>query len=134
MDFILENLALGNRHDAADPATDVSALLCVAEELTLPAHRACRHKVPVADLQPIPHAQMREAVDWIRQHIGDRRILVYCNAGVGRSTTVAIGYLCGELGYGFGEAVEFVARRRPYMSILPDLITSIDRLRATPAR
>lgn len=130
MDFILDHLALGGRHDAANPDPRVSALLCCAAELELPAHTAPRHKVPVVDLQPIPHAQMLEAVEWIRAHIAHQRILVYCNAGVGRSTTVAIGYLCAGLDYGFGAAVEFVARRRPYMSILPDLITSVDRLRA----
>jgi hypothetical protein len=33
------------------------------------------------------------------------------------------------LGFSFGEAVEYVARRKPYMSILPELVTSIDKVR-----
>ena len=35
-------------------------------------------------------------------------------------------YLCSK-GMRFGQAVEFVAMRKPFMSILPDLIESIKK-------
>jgi len=81
-------------------------------------------------MQPIPSKQMREAVEWIRDQIAEYKIMVFCNAGVGRSPSVVIGYLCCVLGYGFGEAVEFVARRKPEISILPNLIKTIEAVKA----
>ncbi len=126
MDFIIDHLAIGSAHEARAGPAGVTALLCVAEEVSLPHSPGVRHKVPIVDMQPIPPAQLREALQWIGTHIARERILVFCNAGVGRSTSVVIGYLCCQLNYGFGEAVEFVAHTRPYMSILPNLIVSIE--------
>lgn len=129
MDLILEHLAVGNAGEGAAPPGDVTALLCVAQEVDLPSVAVSRrHKIPVVDMQPIPDGQLREAVQWITDTIEGERILVFCNAGVGRSPSVVVGYLCCRLGYGFGQAVERVARRHPYMSILPDLIRTVDRV------
>ena len=36
------------------------------------------------------------------------------------------------MGYSFGDAVEHVATRKPYMSILPNLITTIEETRDRP--
>lgn len=52
--------------------------------------------------------------------------MVFCNAGVGRSPSAVIGFFCSVLGYGFGEAVEFVARKKSDISILPNLIKTIE--------
>jgi len=129
VDLILDHLAIGNAKDAWGRPPDVDAMLCVAEEIDLPPGIAVAHKVPVRDMQPIPAAQLAEAIAWIDRHVTDRRILVFCNAGVGRSTSTVVGYLCCRRGYGFGEAVEFVALRRPYMSILPNLLPTIERVK-----
>ncbi|NIR61620.1 MAG: dual specificity protein phosphatase family protein [Gammaproteobacteria bacterium] len=125
MDYVLDHLAIGDAGEGANPPEEVTALLCVAAELPPPAARAAAHQVPVIDMQPVPAAQLAEAIAWIAERIARERILVYCNAGVGRSPSICVGYLCCGLGYGFGRAVETVARRRPYMSVLPDLIKSI---------
>lgn len=129
MDFILKNLAIGNATEAWSKPAAVDALLCVAQEVDLPPGCEVIHKVPVVDMQPIPARQIFEAVSWIGRQIADRRILVFCNAGVGRSSSCVIAYLCCCQGLGFGEAVEFVARRRPYISILPNLLLSIEEAR-----
>jgi protein-tyrosine phosphatase len=130
MDFILEHLAIGNATEAWSKPVEVDSLLCVAQEVALPPGYEVIHKVPILDMQPIPARQIFEAVSWIDQHIAKRRILVFCNAGVGRSSSCVIAYLCCKEGLGFGEAVEFVARRRPYMSILPNLLLSIEEVQA----
>lgn len=129
MDFVTDRLALGNAADAAAPA-GVTALLCVAEELSAPPTRLRFHRVPIPDFQPIPAVRLAEAVEWIEALPLAERVLVYCNAGVGRSTSVVVGYLCIAQGMGFGQAVELVARRRPHMSIVPGLLTAIERVRA----
>lgn len=126
MNFIIENLAVGNYQDALQPAPDIDALLCVAQEHDVYGTPLCYHKVPIIDMQPIPAGQLAEAVAWIKTTITGHKLLVFCNAGIGRSPSVVIAYLCCVLGYGFGNAVEYVATKKPYISILPDLITTIE--------
>ena len=128
MKFILDNLAIGSYDDALTPPSEITALLNVAKELDVETE-LLYHKVPIVDMQPIPPKQMKEAVEWIRDHIERHKIMVFCNAGIGRSPSVVIGYLCCFLDYGFGDAVEFVARRKPDISILPELIRTIDALK-----
>jgi protein-tyrosine phosphatase len=123
--FILDNLAIGNYEAALSPLPGISALLNVAAERDLQDTTHLYHKIPIIDMQPIPATQMREAVAWLKRHIIEHQIMVFCNAGIGRSSSVVIGYLCCCLGYGFGEAVEFVAKRKPDISILPNLIETI---------
>ncbi|HEY3276826.1 MAG TPA: dual specificity protein phosphatase [Syntrophorhabdaceae bacterium] len=134
MDYILENLAIGNFDEATAPAVDIDALLCVAGEKELSFVRRLYCKVPLEDMQPIPAPQLIQAVRFIREYIADHRIMVFCNAGVGRAPSVVVAYLCCIENYGFGEAVEFAASRKPYMSILPDLILSIDKAKGLLAR
>lgn len=123
--FILDNLAIGNYEAALNPLPTISALLNVAAERDLQETSCIYYKVPIIDMQPIPAAQMQEAVAWLKRYISEHQIMVFCNAGIGRSSSVVVGYLCCERGYGFGEAVEFVARRKPDISILPNLIETI---------
>ncbi|MEA2075404.1 MAG: dual specificity protein phosphatase [Euryarchaeota archaeon] len=102
----------------------MTALLNVAKEKDIETNHLY-HKVPIVDMQPIPSEQMKEAIEWIRNRIDRYKIMVFCNAGIGRSPSVVIGYLCCFLEYSFGEAVEFVAKRKPDISILPELIRTI---------
>jgi protein-tyrosine phosphatase len=129
VNLILDNLAIGNYQDALNPPSDINALLCVAQELDICKPALFYHKVPIVDMRPIPTEQLREAVEWIRVNLSDNTILVFCNAGVGRSPSVVIAYLCCILGYSFGNAVEYVANKKPYMSILPNLIKSIEEIK-----
>lgn len=126
MNFILDHLAIGNYEEALNPPSEISALLNVANKKDISETTLLYHKIPIIDMQPIPMDQMKEAVEWIEDHIISYKIMVFCNAGIGRSPSVVIGYLCCSLGYGFGEAVESVAKRRPNISILPNLIRTIE--------
>jgi len=129
MVFILKNLALGSMADAEFTAREISAFLNVAEEVDFtPPAGALYYKVPIKDFCPIPAEQLKEAVDWIKEHIRAHKVLVFCKAGIGRSSSVAIAYLCREKGMGFGRAVEFVGRKKPDISILPNLILSVDAI------
>jgi len=133
MVFVLDELAVGNYEEAIAPHPRISALLNVAAERDLDSPRATYHKVPMIDMTPIPVEQMKEAVDWIRDQIPNHTVMVFCNSGVGRSPSVVIGYLCCVLGYGFGEAVEFVARKKTDISILPNLIRTIENIKVESA-
>jgi len=130
MNFILDNLAIGSYEDALKPPSEINALLNVTEEKDIETP-LLYHKVPIVDMQPIPHEQMKEAVEWIKGYIDRYKIMVFCNAGVGRSPSIVISYLCCFLEYSFGDAVEFVAKRKPDISILPELIRSIEDVKTS---
>jgi protein-tyrosine phosphatase len=129
MKFIMENLAIGSYEDALNPPCEITALLNVANEKDIETD-LFYHKVPIIDMQPIPSEQMKEAVEWIRDHIDRYKIMVFCNAGIGRSPSVVIGYLCCFKGLRFGDVVEFVAKRKPDISILPELIRTIEDVKS----
>lgn len=130
MKSILDNLAIGSYEDALKLPSEITALLNVAKERDIET-TLLYHKVPIIDMQPIPSEQLKEAVEWIGNHIDRYKIMVFCNAGVGRSPSVVIGYLCCFMGYGFGDAVEFVAKRKPDISILPVLIRTIEAAKSS---
>ena len=127
---ILPHLTVGPYEEALSPPEEIDALLNVAEEHPLPETDRVARKVPMTDMQPIPVDQLEAAVRWIDRHIGDHHIYLFCNAGVGRSPSVAVAYLCCVRDQSFGEAVEHVARRKPNMSTLPNLIERIESIRA----
>ena len=121
----MEDLAIGNFKEALDPPSVIGALLGVAQEKDIYETNLLYHKVPITDMQPIPEDQLKEAIEWIRDTINEKKIMVFCNQGIGRSSSVVIGYLCCVLDHSFGQAVEYVATKRPYMSLLPSLIKTI---------
>ena len=112
MNYILERLAVGDINDARNMPQEITALLNCAEE-----HDTCREgiaylKIPLVDFQPIDPAYIPRAVAWIKEVIVDHRVLVHCNAGIGRSPSIVVCYLY-EVGFGFEEAVRLVKARRP---------------------
>lgn len=131
MVFILERLAIGGAQEAQqlmnEKTKEIDAFLCVADNIGLKVdeHYIYKH-IPIKDFQPIPAEKMAKAIKWISDHIKDHKIMVFCRMGIARSASVIIGYLASAGGLSFGEAVEFVARKKPHISILPELITTIE--------
>ncbi len=126
MDFILENLAIGNYQEAIDAPSSIDALLCVAQEIDIKNPKVLfYYKVAIVDMHPIEEEQLKKAIEWVKDNLKDHKIMVFCNTGIGRSSSVVVAYLCCELDYWFGEAVEYVANIRPYMSLLPNLLITI---------
>ena len=130
MKYILNSLAIGSYQDAQDPHEEIDALLCVAYEKDMLETTCLYHKVPIIDMQPIPAEQLEESIEWIKENIENFKIMVFCNAGIGRSPSVVISYLCCVHNYTFGNAVEFVASRKPDISILPNLIQGINYIKS----
>ncbi len=112
MHYILERLAVGDIEDARNIPREITALLNCTEE-----HDTCREgieylKIPLIDFQPIKYQYIPEAVNWIKEKIVTHKVLVHCNAGIGRSTSIIVCYLY-EIGFGLEEAVKLVKSRRP---------------------
>lgn len=112
MDYILERLAVGDINDARNMPGEITALLNCAEEHDTFREGIAYLKIPLVDFQPIDPAYIPRAVAWIKEVIVDHRVLVHCNAGIGRAPSIAVCYL-NEVGFGFDEAVRLVKARRP---------------------
>lgn len=129
MTFILDRLALGDRYDALDVESlkraGIIAILNTAEEVDYtPDEDLCYLKIPLDDGVAIPFPYIHEAVEFIRRKIRDGKVLIHCNAGVSRSTAIAICYLY-ECGFGIEEALDFILSKRPFARPHPALFSSI---------
>ena len=114
MHMINKRLLVGNIEDAARPPAQIGALLLVAEEqdITAPSWLAYA-KMPFKEFGEPDPSTLCEAIDWIESHIAENRIMVCCRAGMGRSVSVVIAYLCCVEHLSYEEAVKLVLTRRP---------------------
>jgi len=109
---ILERLVVGDINDARNLPGEITALLNCTEEHDTFREGLQYLKIPLIDFQPINPEYIPKAVNWIKEKIAARKILVHCNAGIGRSSSIVVCYLY-EIGFGFEEAVRLVKSKRP---------------------
>jgi len=125
MHLITDHLAVGNSDDAANPHWLMSAILNVALESTIvPPQGRSYHWIPFAEFAEANPLQLDEAVSWLEQQRGSR-LLICCRAGIGRSVSVAIAYLCLVKGLPYTKASALVAAQRPGALPLPELESTI---------
>ena len=129
MHMINKRLLVGNADDAKNPPPQVSAVLMVAEEqnVTVPS-RIVYAKIPLKEFGAPTVTSLCEAVKWIEGHVADHRLMVCCRAGMGRSVSVVIAYLCCVEGLSYPDAVKLVLTRRPGGIPLPHLQEIIEEL------
>ncbi len=126
MHLITDRLAVGDSADAANPHWLMSAILNVASETTvLPPKGRTYHWIPFAEYAAADPLQLDEAVSWLEQHEKGNRLLICCRAGIGRSASVAIAYLCLVEGLPYSKAVALVTAQRPGALPLPELEATI---------
>ena len=126
MHLINEYLAVGNAEDAARPARLMTAVLNVAaENQIVPPDGRAYAWIPLKEFAEADPVQLDEAVEWLERHQNGNRLMVCCRAGMGRSVSVVIAYLCLVRDMPYQEAVQVVAMRRPGATPLPNLETTI---------
>lgn len=126
MHLITEYLAVGDADDAANSPWLMSATLNVASETRVPPRPGqSYHWIPFTEFAVADPLQLDEAVSWLEQHEKGRRLLICCRAGMGRSVSVAIAYLCLVHDMPYQKAADFVATQRPGASPLPELEATI---------
>ena len=126
MHLINEYLAVGNAEDAAKPAQLMTAVLNVAAENQIASTDGRTYaSIPLKEFSEADPIQLDEAVAWLEQHEKGNRLMVCCRAGIGRSVSVVIAYLCLVKGMPYQEAVTLVSARRPGATPLPNLEATI---------
>ncbi len=133
MHFITDSLLVGNRDDAHEPAPFVSGLLLVAGEYQVqPPPWVSYHAVPLKEFAAVDPLDLYHAIEWLERHVPSGRVMVCCRAGMGRSVSVAIAYLCCVEGMTYDDAVKLASARRPGASPVPKLqetIRAVQRMR-----
>ena len=136
--MITEKLLVGNINDAREPPVKIGALLLVAAEYTLESTGGLLSgRIPFSEYAEAEPILLDQAVSWVEQHISDNRVMVCCRAGMGRSVSVVMAYLCCVQGMMYEEVLKLVMRRRPGAMPLPNLekaITKVSLLREARAK
>ncbi|NJN71299.1 MAG: dual specificity protein phosphatase family protein [Nitrospira sp.] len=114
MHMITDNLLVGSIDDAQEPPAAVGTLLFVAEEFTItPAEWVDYHRIPFREFAKADPAKLMEAVHWLEPRAPKGRTLVCCRAGMGRSVSVVMAYLCCVEGRTYDEVLKLVMARDP---------------------
>ncbi len=129
--MVTKRLIVGNIDDANHLPPQVGALLLVAEEQEVAAPpQVVYSKIAFKEFGEPHPSLVAQSVDWIEAHIATHRIMVCCRAGMGRSVSVVIAYLCCVEGLSYEDAVKLVLTRRPGGVPLPKLSEAIEQVRS----
>jgi protein-tyrosine phosphatase len=126
MHMITEHLLVGNINDAREPPVKVGALLLVAAEFALESPGwVVSSKIPFSEYAEAEPLLLDRAVSWVEEHISANRTMVCCRAGMGRSVSVVMAYLCCVQGMTYEQVFKLVMMRRPGAMPLPNLEEAI---------
>ena len=129
MHFITESLSVGNVDDAHEPPPFIHGMLIVAGESEVKAPPGVVHaRVPLKEFGEADPLDVKKAVEWLEQQAPSRRLIVCCRAGMGRSVSMVIAYLCCVKGMRYDEAVQLLKARRPGATPLPELERTIQKV------
>ena len=130
MHRITENLLVGSIDDAQQLPEVIGTLLLVAEEFSItPAAWVDYHRVPFREFAKADPLKLMEAVHWLEPRAPNGRTLVCCRAGLGRSVSVVMAYLCCIEGRTYDEVLKSVMARRPGAMPVTNLQVAIEQVR-----
>jgi len=129
MHFITESLSVGNVDDAHEPPPFIDGMLIVAGEREVkPAPGVVHARVPLKEFGEADPLDVQKAVEWLEQQAPSRQLMVCCRAGMGRSVSMVIAYLCCVKGMSYDEAVQLLKARRPGATPIPKLERTIKKV------
>ncbi|TKB76769.1 MAG: dual specificity protein phosphatase family protein [Nitrospira sp.] len=130
MVYITPALIVGSKDDAKNPPLDLGGLLIVAEEVMANVPSGVPYlRVPLKEFKEADVGGLYQSVQWMEQHTGENPLLVCCRAGMGRSVSVLIAYLCCIDGMSYTDALALVKERRQGAFPLPGLERTIEKVK-----
>jgi protein-tyrosine phosphatase len=130
MIYVTPALIVGSQEDAKMPPPDLGGLLIVAEEVmaNVPAGVPFL-RVPLKEFREAEVAGLYQSVQWMERHVGAKPVMVCCRAGMGRSVSVLIAYLCCIEEMRYPDALALLKERRQGAFPLPGLEITIERVK-----
>ena len=129
MHHVTDSLLVGNVEDAKNPPSFVEGVLFLAKEHDIPPPDGILFaKIPLVEFGQADPQQVYEAVAWLERHAPKKKVMVCCRAGMGRSVSMVIAYLCCAQGMDYSEAVQLLRSRRPGATPLPMLEDTIQQV------
>lgn len=129
MHYVTESLLVGNVEDAQKPPPFVGAVLFLAAEHEIePPSGVAFERVLLKEFQEADPRDVKAAVNWMERQAASSRVMVCCRAGMGRSVSMVIAYLCCVKGMSYADALELLRARRPGATPLPNLERTIEKV------
>lgn len=126
---ITDTLFVGNIYEVEKPPAQITAVLLVAEEFTPEAPAGVIYeRIPFKEFGEAKPASLNQAIEWIARHHSDNRVLVCCRAGMGRSVSVVMAYLCCVHSMAYADVLQLVMTRRPAACPLPNIQATIKQV------
>ena len=130
MHVIMESLLVGNHSDAQEPPPFITAVLWAAlDPKVSPPKGVLFGRLPLREYTEADPIDIDAGVDWLCRQFPTQCVLVACRAGVGRSVSLVIAYLCCVKGMSYEKARQFVLERRPGATPLPNLEYTIEKVK-----
>lgn len=130
MHYVTDSLLVGNVEDARKPPSFVKGVLLAAQDLEVePPPGLLYARVPLKEFGKPDPLDLKEGVAWLERYAPTHRIMVCCRAGMGRSVSMVIAYLCCVEGMSYPQAVQLLKARRPGAVLLPELEPAIEVVR-----
>ena len=130
MHMLTDYLIVGGLVDAQEPPPTIGTLLFVAEEFTIdPPIWLDYQRIPFREFAKAEPAKLLRAIEWLEPRVPKGRALVCCRAGMGRSVSVAMAYLCCVEGRSYEDVLKLVMARHPTATPLPNLRVAIEQVR-----
>jgi len=113
MDWITNNIAIGNLVDAKQPDLDVDFILCLKPDCCTDRSDIETVCVPLIDGAGNNSTLLRKALDELGQAVADgMKVLVHCHAGRSRSVSVVARYLMESMGITAEDALALIQQKR----------------------
>ena len=126
---ITDTLFVGNIYEVEKPPAQIGAILLVAEEFTPhPPAGVIYERIPFKEFGEAKPDALNQAIQWIARHHPDNRVLVCCRAGMGRSVSVVMAYLCCMQNMAYAEVLQLIMTRRPAACPLPNIQATIKQV------
>src|SRR5262249_1509542 len=101
-----------------------------AAEYTLKPPSALLYgRIPFSEYAEAEPLLLDRAVSWVEEHLSSQRVMVCCRAGMGRSVSVVMAYLCCVEGMTYEDVLKLVMKRGRGDMPLPNLEEAITQVR-----
>jgi atypical dual specificity phosphatase len=113
MDWITEQIAIGDALDAVNHASEVDSILCLLSDCCGDRSDIDGYCVPLSDGPGNSSEHVLAAIDFIAAQVENGlRVLVHCRAGRSRSVCIVAAYLMRHQGFSKRLAMSMISKKR----------------------